>query len=140
INYVWPLSEFENGIYHLRIYGPNGFYREFAGDGTTDAPDILFQYEKNASGKLTGDILLRILNNSQKELTIDIVHHAYGSATQSKPVKAGSQISIPIRLDHSSNWYDFSVRLKGIDNFEKRYAGRVETGKAGISDPAMGNV
>ncbi len=27
----WPLMEFENNIYHLRVYGPNGFFREFKG-------------------------------------------------------------------------------------------------------------
>ncbi len=27
----WALEDFENKGYHLRVYGPNGFYREFAG-------------------------------------------------------------------------------------------------------------
>src|SRR5690606_23783672 len=28
----WPLDHFENREYHLRVYGPNGFFREFAGN------------------------------------------------------------------------------------------------------------
>src|SRR5690606_33232862 len=31
ISYEWPITEFENGLCHLRVYGPNGFYREFKG-------------------------------------------------------------------------------------------------------------
>src|SRR5690606_11960564 len=32
ISYSWPLAAFENGSCHLRVHGPNGFYREFKGD------------------------------------------------------------------------------------------------------------
>jgi len=38
-------------------------------------------------------------------------------------------------LQSSGNWYDFSV--KAGDLYLRRFAGRVETGKPGISDPAM---
>lgn len=31
VMYEWPLQDFENENYHLRLYGPNGFFREFAG-------------------------------------------------------------------------------------------------------------
>jgi phospholipase C len=37
-------------------------------------------------------------------------------------------------------WYDFTVKVKGNDSFEKRYAGRVETGKESFTDPMMGGV
>ncbi len=29
---AWSLAEFKSGGYHLKVHGPNGFYREFAGD------------------------------------------------------------------------------------------------------------
>ena len=35
---------------------------------------------------------------------------------------------------------DFSIKVAGYDDFEKCYAGRVETGKEGFSDPFMGRV
>ena len=28
----WLLSDFENNNYHLQVYGPNGFFREFKGN------------------------------------------------------------------------------------------------------------
>jgi phospholipase C len=29
---VWQIADFEKEQYHLRVYGPNGFYREFIGN------------------------------------------------------------------------------------------------------------
>ena len=37
-------------------------------------------------------------------------------------------------------WYDFSVSLGASSSFERRFAGRVETGEHGYSDPFMGAV
>ena len=37
-------------------------------------------------------------------------------------------------LAGSGRWYDFTVTA---DNLERRFAGRVETGKPSVSDPAM---
>jgi len=34
-------------------------------------------------------------------------------------------------------WYDFSLTCSGFLNFEERYAGRVEIGNAGKSDPLL---
>jgi len=45
-----------------------------------------------------------------------------------------------LNLGKSSGWYDFTVKVSGADNFEKRFAGRVETGKESITDPYMGRV
>src|SRR5450432_1140481 len=53
---IWPLKNFENGIYHLRIYGPNGFFREFK--GSADDPLLLIgcEYETASGNKLSGNI------------------------------------------------------------------------------------
>ncbi|WP_411086509.1 phospholipase domain-containing protein [Streptomyces sp. 061-3] len=39
-------------------------------------------------------------------------------------------------LNPSGHWYDFTVTVDG-SSLERRFAGRVETGGDGISDPAM---
>jgi phospholipase C len=41
-------------------------------------------------------------------------------------------------LDDSGRWYDFAVRCDSDPAFFRRFAGRVETGKHAVSDPAMG--
>ena len=132
----WTVQHFENNNYHLRVYGPNGFYREFK--GTTNDPDVevkaLYENSKNP----TGNILLRLKNKGSNTLTVTIKDESYKSAIRTKTIKAGESSSLVIDLSKSHHWYDFSVTVKGNEPFAKRYAGRVETGQASISDPLMG--
>jgi phospholipase C len=51
-----------------------------------------------------------------------------------------TQQAVTIHLAKSFGWYDFSIKVKGNSLFEKRYAGRVETGRPGKTDPFMGRV
>jgi len=43
-------------------------------------------------------------------------------------------------LSKSFGWYDFTITAAGVEIFNKRYAGHVETGQASKTDPLMGNV
>jgi phospholipase C len=47
-------------------------------------------------------------------------------------------LTIALDTGNSFGWYDFSVKIKGNTTFERRYAGRVETGAASKTDPLMG--
>ena len=49
----------------------------------------------------------------------------------------GEQATLVLDLASSFHWYDFSITVAGQENFERRLAGRVETGALGTSDPAM---
>ena len=94
---------------------------------------------------MSGNIELNIANLDQSHpITVEVTDNAYKSASQTKTIgPAGSKesrASMVLDLSHSFGWYDFSVRINGSDLFERRYAGRVETGKATFSDPAMGGV
>ncbi|MFT3747287.1 MAG: phospholipase C, phosphocholine-specific [Agriterribacter sp.] len=128
--------------YHLQVYGPNGFFREFKGTVNDPLLDVSCEYESSPAGKknLTGKIALRLKNNSKQSLTIEVPDNAYKSRTQTKILSAGSQAGITIDTAKYQGWYDFSVKIKGNNDFEKRYAGRVETGKSSISDPVMGRM
>ena len=130
---VWPLAEFEDGRYHLRVYGPNGFYREFAGDEHDPALGVELYYEL-AGARLTGNAGLQFKNNGAA-CTVEIVDHSYGGVYPSRRIGAGETATVLLPLAKSHGWYDVSVRVGG---FEQRFAGRVETGKDGMSDPAMG--
>jgi len=137
----WPLTEFGDANYHLRVYGPNGFYREFKGNNAD--PDITvhfdYQYEL-ANNKLTGNVILKLINPTKKQQKISITDHAYKTNSLLKALLPLSQINLVLNLEKSHNWYDFSISVDGHNSFEKRYAGRVETGKPGYSDPYMGQM
>ncbi len=64
LNAQWPVESFENNFYHLRVYGPNGFFREFSGDKNDPAVSIKLAYEQmtNSAKKFTGNIVLSFKN------------------------------------------------------------------------------
>ncbi len=134
----WNLNDFENKDYHLRLYGPNGFYREFRGDKNDPLVQIDCRYQKEKVP--TGNVVLHIVNSGAKDYDFEITDNAYGNHGIIRKVVAGKKTAIVLTLQKSSHWYDFTVRLKGHESFSQSFAGHVETGKEGISDPAMGNL
>jgi phospholipase C len=142
---TWQLSDFENSHYHLQVYGPNGFFRELTGT-KDDAPvSVVFSHETDALRKdlLTGNIVLRFTNTGTQAVVLEITDNAYKAPVQTITIPAGKtkiNKSIYVNNAKSYGWYDFSVKLKGNQHFERRYAGRVETGQATKTDPFMGRV
>jgi phospholipase C len=143
---MWPVHEFEEQHYHLRVYGPNGFYREFKGNQADPAIETGFEYQRNMLIKklLTGNIALKISNTGHKPHTVTLIDNSYKSGTRKKVLTASgtstSESTFIVDLAKNHGWYDFSIKVDGINGFEKRYAGRIETGKPSYSDPLMGRV
>ena len=140
----WPIDDFENDQYHLRVYGPNGFFREFIGDKNDPAIDVIASYEQNKKNEkqFTGNIALKLNNRDAKAQVIEVTDNAYKTGKRTGTLSAAGtkngELNIIINTTKSYGWYDFSVRIKGDTLFEKRYAGRVETGKSSKTDPLMG--
>ncbi|GAA3554590.1 phosphocholine-specific phospholipase C [Snuella lapsa] len=139
---TWTLDSFEDNNYHLRVYGPNGFYREFKGNQADPELAITCHYEKSGRflKKLSGNVELEIINSSGGDYTIELIDHAYNAPRVVQNVARGATSRILLKSSESYGWYDFSVKVKGCKNFERRFAGRVETGKASKTDPYMGRV
>jgi phospholipase C len=138
----WPLENFENESYHLKVYGPNGFFREYTGDKNDPALSVGFAYEKrnNSPQKFTGNIILILENTGDKNLPVEIVDNSYKNLRQSFELAVKDKKEIVLDLSKSYNWYDTSIKINGKNTFEKRFAGRAETGAPGKSDPFMGRV
>lgn len=138
---VWSID----GPFHLCIQGPNGFFREFKGNTNNPLLEISCVCERDARKQLTGNILVQLKNaDPKRSYAVQVVDNAYLTKPRSivleKGGMKGDSQSAVLNLKNSYNWYDFSVNVAGFSDFEQRYAGRVETGKAGFSDPAMGKV
>jgi phospholipase C len=134
----WQISDFENGSYHLEVHGPNGFFRSFKGNKDNPSVAVICNYQvaKNKNS-LTENIEINMQNNAAA-YSIDITDH-YTKTTQAKQLNAHSSPSVAFDLSKNFGWYDVSVKVKG-SSFEKRYAGKVETGKESFTDPMMGRV
>ena len=131
----WLLTDFDGGAYHLRVHGPNGFYREFR--GAADDPILEIALTTAGSAKL------QIINRDPaKPLAITIVDHSYVEAARTLHLdSAGGEASkaiLTLETEHSFGWHDIGIRVEGFPSFSQRFAGRIETGNDSFSDPFMG--
>lgn len=135
----WELPSFEQGQYHLRVYAPNGFYREFAGSDKHPGVAVSCVYEQQGTQtRLTGNVLVKLTNNSETPKTVSIADNSYKKKAVSRVVPAGSSVDVVMDLKDSHQWYDFTVQLVGDASWSERFAGHVETGKISKTDPLMG--
>ena len=142
VNDKWAIDSFENSDYHLRTYGPNGFYREFKGN--SQDPEITLKTDEERapqSGKLTGNLILRIEDMQKgKEHTVFINDNVYKTTPMQMKISGQTTENFVLNLEKSFGWYDFSVRIAGFEAFEQRFAGHIETGEDTFTDPFMGRI
>jgi phospholipase C len=94
-------------------------------------PVIRLQYDHR-----NGGIIINLKNPGKSTLHLEVISNAYDYKKRKQvSISPGKSIRKTWKLAESGNWYDFSV--ESGDGFLSRFAGRVETGKHGISDPAM---
>lgn len=100
-------------------------------------------------------VTLKVDSDVKDDVVVDIMDNAYGNEYQSLAVKAGASATFDIDVSASSNWYDLTIGV-GDDvtdrgdgsglrpsmgakaDVARRYMGRLENGRDGTSDPAMG--
>ncbi|GGM92937.1 phospholipase C precursor [Dyadobacter beijingensis] len=146
INCSFNIADFEGGKFHLRVYGPNGFFREYAGTKTHTNVAFKTRLELDRSKKPTGNIQVDLQNNStSSERKISLQDNAYGAVNQSiKLPKAAGAVKkgnvLTVNTSKSANWYDFSIVVDGEPDLIIRQAGHVETGRITESDPLMGQM
>jgi phospholipase C len=135
----WSLADFANGNYHLRVHGPNGFFREF--HGSAQDPQLEVTLQTIASDKT----ILHLSNRDpQNALTILVDDISYGGQQRKINLavagKKNSTAEVALDLSRSFGWHDLRIRVEGAADFERRYAGHIENGRESFSDPLMGRV
>jgi phospholipase C len=134
----WPVSAFEGGIYRLRVYGPNGFFREFAGSRSEAGVDIRLEHHRPRKEGTARSLSVVLTNrDGQRAREIEVRDRSYSAVPMSRILAPCEQATLVIDTQSSAGWYDLGVRVLDDGDFERRYAGRVETGEWSISDPAM---
>ena len=139
--------------YAFLLHSVNGFVREFTGlvkGGVGDGLDVKFELAAE-SDKVT----LALASSLSDDVVVDIIDNAYGNTYESLTVKAGASATFDVDVSASSNWYDLTVgvgssvtdrgagagirpSMGATADVARRYMGRLENGRDGISDPAMG--
>ena len=138
----WRLDDFEGGFYHLRVHGPNGFFREFRG-GADDPGLEIAANAPRGSTPAPGELILHLVNrDGTRPLTVIVDDLSYGNPMQSVTVGPADSEAPAVRLAvpvaASFGWYDVRLRVREAPQFEQRFAGRVETGQEGVCDPLIG--
>jgi phospholipase C len=133
----WPVADFRSGRYDLRVYGPNGFFRAFTGGA--DDPPVCVRFT-DGHGPEAGDVEIQFKNRADSTSHTFTVHdNAYRNAPVERVVSPGTEAKGIVSTQRSFGWYDVNVRV-AAGRCEKRYAGRVETGRWTYSDPMIGSV
>src|SRR5690606_14431623 len=114
----------------------------FTGNSRDPQLSVACTYEHAASNprKLSGNLALRLTNTGQAPCTVTVTDNAYKTGARTQRLQPGQSKELVVDLRKSHGWYDCSVQVKGSAGFEKRYAGRVETGRESYTDPLMGRV
>lgn len=130
ISDTWNTA-YSKGTYDLSVHGPNGFLRTFRGDGKKTGPEVTARHDATA-----GRLVLTLTNHGRTDCHLTVTN-AYGGASETYPVRAGATVKKPFDLRASKRWYDLSVTSDTDKTFLRRFAGHVENGEPGVSDPAI---
>ncbi len=127
----WDLNE-TSGQYDLEVFGPNGYFQSFKGSVLAAEPIVRIEYDHREGG-----LHIHCENGGKNRIKVELTDNAYGYGSAETltlaPKKATEKYQL---LTKSGNWYDYTVATS--TGMEYRFAGRVETRKHGITDPAMG--
>ncbi|WP_369393477.1 phosphocholine-specific phospholipase C [Streptomyces sp. CG1] len=122
-------SVYSGGTHDLAVHGPNGFLRLFKGKGRAAGPE--------ATARHVGDHLeLTFTNKGSGTVKLKVVN-GYGGHPATVTVRPGATVKHTVDLTASKRWYDVTVTCDADPAFLRGFAGHVENGLPGVSDPAI---
>ncbi|MEU9368128.1 phosphocholine-specific phospholipase C [Streptomyces avermitilis] len=122
-------SAYSNGSYDLTVHGPNGFLRVFKGPGGAVGPEVTARH-------VGGDVRLTFTNKGSGTVRLELTD-GYGGKPRSFKVRSGATVRHTVDLRAARRWYDLTVVSDADPGFLRRFAGHVENGRPGVSDPAI---
>lgn len=135
----WRLEDFEGKTYHLRVQGPNGFFREFRGTAQDPRIEVALRPVPVAEDGRPGLVLeLRLADKPRAPLTVWVEDVSYGQPTRKVVLRSSKPVLVPLAMAASHHWYDLRVHLgEAAPHFLQRLAGHHETGEISVTDPLM---
>ncbi|MDF3142957.1 MULTISPECIES: phospholipase C, phosphocholine-specific [unclassified Streptomyces] len=122
-------AAYSNGSYDLTVHGPAGFVRYFKGSNKAAGPEVTARH--------TGDdVELTFTNKGTATVGLKVTD-GYGGRPTTVTVRPGATVRRTVDLAVSRRWYDLTVTCDGDPAFLRRFAGHVENGRPGVSDPAI---
>ncbi|MEW2179196.1 phosphocholine-specific phospholipase C [Streptomyces sp. NPDC005406] len=126
-------TTYSKGVTDLTVHGPNGFLRTFRAGGKVTGPEVTARHDASA-----GSLQLTFVNGGSATVRLTVRSAVgYGGGVQTLAVRAGETVKHTLDLRGSKYWYDLTVVSDTDATFLRRFAGHVETGRAGTSDPGL---
>ncbi|WP_433887975.1 phosphocholine-specific phospholipase C [Streptomyces sp. CA-111067] len=119
------------GGYDLSAYGPNGFLRTFRGSTAHAGPEVTARHDGDS-----GRVELTMTNAGRSSVTLTL-RDSYDGGRQTFVLRPGRRETHTVDTRHGRQWYDLTVVGDHDRQFLRRFAGHVETGRPGVSDPAL---
>ncbi|MFF9647097.1 phosphocholine-specific phospholipase C [Kitasatospora aureofaciens] len=120
----WPLVD--DG-YHLVAHGPNGSVQEFEGR-TVGGLVARFEPARNK-------VRVTVSNHGETTRTVTAEEAYTKGAKQGRTLRPGDDARFTFDLPAESRWYDVTVAAADGPAFRRRWAGHLENGRPGTSDP-----
>ncbi|MET9506474.1 phosphocholine-specific phospholipase C [Streptomyces sp. NPDC006622] len=128
ISDTWDPAD-PGGSHDLTVHGPNGFLRVFKGPGRTAGPEVVARH-------VGDDVELTFTNRGSATVELEVAD-GYRDRTTTVRVRAGAVLKRTVDLRAGRRWYDLTVTSVADPSFQRRFAGHVENGRPGVSDPAI---
>ncbi|MET7644232.1 phosphocholine-specific phospholipase C [Streptomyces sp. NPDC005426] len=126
-------TAYSKGVTDLTVHGPNGFLRTFRAGGKAAGPEVTARHDAASGG-----LQLTFVNGGPATVRLTVRSAAgYGGGAQTFAVRAGATVKHVLDLRGSKRWYDVTVVSDADATFLRRFAGHVENGQAGSSDPGL---
>ncbi|MEU3860854.1 phosphocholine-specific phospholipase C [Streptomyces sp. NPDC028722] len=122
-------SVYSGGTYDLAVHGPNGFLRVFKGRNKVAGPEVTARHAGD-------DIQLTFTNKGSGTVGLTLTD-GYGGSPVAISVRPGATVRRTVGLAASKRWYDLTVTSEADPVFLRSFAGHVENGLPGVSDPAI---
>ena len=129
---AFDMTDFADSLYDVAVHAPNGFYRHFRGRQAGLRLQVECGY-LHGRGK---DLTLRVTNNGPRTVTVACTL-ADRNVKRTLRIAPGHAAEAPFDLSGSAMWYDVTLTSPAEPELAYQFAGRVETGRPGQTDPAM---
>ena len=116
---------YSGGVTDLTVHGPNGFLRTFKGKPATGL-EITARENRG-----TGNVDLTLTSDAACHVTIT---NGYDGKAKRLDLRKGKNT---YTVTTTSRWYDVSLTTDADPTYLRRFAGHVETGTPGVSDPNL---
>jgi phospholipase C len=123
----WELDP-AGGRFDLRVYGPDGFYRAFAGAGRRSG------FRARMRDRSAGAVTLELAHEASDALEV-VLEDAYTGNLRRLIIPGGVTVVHNVGIEAGQGWYEFSLSLAGEPPCTWVFAGHVQDGQPGISDP-----